>query len=49
MAFMLMKCGGENCDRPLYVEAVIGEQVVYCYRRGCANVIEFKGGEVDEE
>lgn len=49
MALMVMKCGGENCDRLLYVQVAPGEAVVYCYKCNSANAIEFKGGEVEDE
>ncbi len=46
---MIIPCGGDKCDRLLYVEVKKGEQVLYCYLCNSANAIEFKDdGEADE-
>lgn len=47
---MAIKCGGEKCDRYLYVQVEPGEQTILCYGCGSGNLIEFKtdDGEVDD-
>lgn len=49
MALMTMKRGGENCDRILYVEVIVGEQIVYCYLCNSANQITFKPDDTDSD
>ena len=49
MALTVIRCGGEGCDRNLYVQVEVGEQTVYCYGCGSANLITFREGDVDEE
>lgn len=46
---MVIECAADDCGRLLYVEVKPGEVCVYCYK--CMNVtlVEFNGGEVDEE
>lgn len=41
MALTVIQCGGENCDRLLYVQVEVGEQVVYCYLCHSAMTVKF--------
>lgn len=47
MALIVIRCGGENCDRMLYVQVEAGEQTVYCYKCNNANLVTFKESEQD--
>lgn len=49
MSFMVMTCGGDNCDRLLYVEVKVGEATVLCYKCGSGNLITFKPDDTDSE
>lgn len=49
MALMVIRCGGEKCDRLLYVEVVVGEQTILCYKCGSGNVITFKTDDTERQ
>lgn len=41
MALMVIQCGGDKCDRLLYVQVEVGETTLYCYKCHSAMIVKF--------